>query len=457
MSTAASLSLAEKDQRYALHPFTNLSAHEQNGPFIISRGEGIYVFDEQDNRYIEGMSGLWCTSLGYNEKRLINAATRQLEKMPFTHMFTHRSNEPAIELSEKLVSIAPGDITRAFLVNSGSEAVDMAIKMVWFYHNAIGKPNKKKIISRKRAYHGVTIASGSLTGLPYVHDGFDLPAIPVIHTETPYLYRVGETDETEADFATRLAATLEADILAADPDTIGAFIAEPVMGAGGAIVPPETYFDKIQAVLKKYDILFIADEVICGFARTGNMWGSQTYNINPDIVTCAKQLSSSYLPIGAVLINQKLYDAFVTGSDQLGMFGSGNTYGGHPASAAVALETLNIYEERNIVQHVRDRSGRFGERIDALSNHSLVGHSRHVGLMGAIEIVKDKSTKEQYPVGDKTAAKVMAAAKNHGVIVRAVPGDGIAFCPPLIISDEQIDDMFDGIQAALDDVRRELS
>ena len=449
-------SLAEKDIKHSLHPFTPLRAHRENGPFIIDRGEGIYVWDDQGNKLIEGMAGLWCTSLGFSEKRLVDAATQQMQDMPYTHLFSHRANKPAIELAERLIDIAPGDLSRAYFVNSGSEAVDTAIKMVWYYFNAIGKPQKKKFIARKRAYHGVTVAGGSLTGLPYVQDGFDLPAIDVIHTETPHHYRYAEPGETEEAFATRLATTLENEILAAGPDTVAAYIAEPVMGAGGVLIPPANYFSLIQAVLKKYDILFVADEVICGFARTGQMWGSQTYDINPDIVTCAKQLSSAYLPIGAVLINDKLYDAFEQHSDKLGMFGTGNTYGGHPVAAAVALETLNIYAERDIVNEVQQKSDRFTQRINALGNHALVGQARCVGLIGAIELVRDKSTKEQFPVADKVAAQVMAAARNHGVIVRATPGDGVAFCPPLIIQEEQIDELFDGIQAALDDVRRTI-
>lgn len=449
--------LTDKDKKSVLHPYTNLNAHQNIGPHIITGGEGIYVYDTDNNRYIEGMAGLWCTSLGYSEQRLVDAATRQLREMPFTHTFTHRSNVPAIELCDRLAAMAPGELSRVYLVNSGSEAVDTAIKMAWYYFNAIGKPGKKKFIARQRAYHGVTVAAGSLTGLPYVQDGFDLPAIPVVHTTTPHYYRYAEPGESEEAFTNRLADTLEQQILAEDPDTIAAFIAEPVMGAGGVLVPPAGYFDKIQAVLKKYDILFIADEVICGFARTGQMWGCQTYNIAPDILTCAKQLSASYLPIGATLVTDRLYNAFADYSDQLGMFGTGNTYGGHPVPAAVAIETLNIYEETRIDQHVQARSERFAQRVSALNNHPLVGNSRSVGLIGGIEIVKDKETREQFPLSDKMAARVMNAARQHGLLVRATPGDSVAFCPPLIINDEQIDDMFDSMQAALDDIRREIT
>ena len=449
-------SLADRDRKYSLHPYTNLNAHDANGPFIIEKGDGIYVWDDQGNKLIEGMSGLWCAGLGFNQQRLVDAAAKQMQEMPYTHLFSHRANVPAIELAEKLVNISPDPISRAYFVNSGSEAVDSAIKIVWYYQNAMGQPQKKKFIARRRAYHGITVAAGSLTGLPYVQDGFDLPRIDVIHTETPHYYRYGESGETEEEFTNRLVTQLEADIIEAGPETVAAFIAEPVMGAGGVLVPPAGYFQKVQAVLKKYDILFIADEVICGFGRTGNMFGCDTYDIKPDLMTIAKQLSSAYLPIGAVMISEEIYKGLATLSDKLGMFGTGNTYGGHPVAAAVALETLKIYGEMDIANVVQQRSVRFNERITALQNHALVGQSRNVGLIGAIEIVKDKHSKEQFPVADKVALHIANAARAHGVILRPTPGDAVAFCPPMTIEDDQIDEMFDAVAAALDDVRNQL-
>ena len=449
-------SLNEADRQFALHPFTNLSGHQADGPFIIEKGDGVYVWDDQGNRLLEGMAGLWCTSLGFNEQRLIDAAAKQFAQLPYSHMFTHRSTPPAIELSKRLVEMAPEGIGKAFFVNSGSEAVDTAVKMAWYYNNALGRTTKKTIIARLRGYHGVTVAAGSLTGLPYAQDGFDLPAIPVMHVETPHHYRHAEQGESEEAYASRLAQSLDDQIMKAGADTIAAFIAEPVMGAGGVVIPPKTYFEKVQAVLKKHDILFIADEVICGFGRTGNTWGSDTYNIQPDIMTCAKQLSSAYLPIGAVLVSDHLYDTFQDYSDKLGVFGTGTTYGGHPVSAAVALETLNIYESDNIFSHVKARAPHFEERVQALQNHPLVGQARSVGLIGAIELVADKSTKEQYPAEQKMAAKVMAAARKRNLILRATPGDSVAFCPPLIINDDQIDEMFDAVADALNDVHSSL-
>ncbi len=448
---------AEADKQFVLHPYTNLRAHQEIEPFVITHGEGIYVWDDQGNKLIEGMSGLWCASLGFNEPRLVDAATRQMQRLPYSHLFSHRSTEPAIELSERLIDIAPDGMARAFLVNSGSEAVDMAIKIVWYYNNAIGRPNKKKIISRKRAYHGITIASGSLTGLPYVHDGFDLPAIPVMHTETPHYYRDGMEGETEEDFCNRLADTLDQQIQAEGPDNIAAFIAEPVMGAGGVIVPPAGYFEKIKAVLDKYDILLICDEVICGFARTGEMFGSQTFNAKPDLMTCAKQLSSAYQPIGAVLITDEVYQGLVKGSDQFGMFGSGNTYGGHPVAAAVAVETLNIYADLDIVNHVKTLETQFLKRLSELEAHPLVGQARGAGLIGAVEIVRDKQTREQFPVADKVAVQIANFARSHQLILRPTPGDSVALCPPLIINSKELDTVFDRLTAALDDMVQTLA
>lgn len=447
----------ESDKKYVIHPYTNLSAHNDAGPFTIVGGEGIYVDDDQGNRLIEAMSGLWCTSLGFSESRLVDAATRQLKKLPYSHLFSHRSTEPAIELSERLIEIAPEGISRTYLVNSGSEAIDTAIKMVWYYNNALDRPSKKRIISRKRAYHGVTIAAGSLTALPYAQDGFDLPAIDVLYCETPHYYRYAKNGESENQFTDRIVNELEQQIIDADPDTIGGFFAEPVMGAGGVLIPPAGYFEKVQAVLNKYDILFVADEVICGFGRTGNMWGCNTYHIDPDMITCAKQLSSAYQPIGAVLVSEKMYDAFVSGSNRYGVFGTGNTYGGHPVASAVALETLNIYRDDQMIEHVQRVSKTFMKRLKEFESHPLVGDARGVGLIGALELVKDKASKEQFPASDKVAVQVATAARQYGVITRALPGDGIAICPPLIITDDEINEMFDRYGRALDNVYAKVS
>ncbi|MCL6608637.1 MAG: aminotransferase class III-fold pyridoxal phosphate-dependent enzyme [Geminicoccaceae bacterium] len=444
-------SLQARDKAYVVHPYTNLRAHEQQGPLVITRGEGIWVWDDDGKAYIEGLSGLWCASLGFSEKRLVEAARRQMERLPYTHVFAHRSSEPVIELAEKLVSIAPQPIAKAFFVNSGSEAIDTAIKLIWYYNNARGKPEKKRILARKRAYHGITLAGGHLTGLAYARTGFDLPMSDrFFHLTCPSHYRDALPGESEGVFASRLVEELDTLIRALGPETIAAFFAEPVMGAGGVVVPPKGYFEKIQPILKKHDILFVADEVINGFCRTGNMWGCDTFGIRPDLVICAKQLSSAYVPIAAVLMSQEFYEVIADQSAKLGTLGMGYTYSGHPVAAAVALETLRIYESDKILDHVRRVSPRFQERLIRLAAHPLVGEARGVGLLGGLEIVKDKKTKEQFPQEAKAAAQIVQRCLEEGLIVRPLPGDVIGICPPLIIEEHEIDQLFDRLERGLD-------
>ena len=441
---------AARDVAYFLHPYTNAKAHEEQGPMIIERGQGVYVYDDAGKAYIEAMAGLWCASLGFDEKRLVKAATAQLEKLPYYHTFAHKAHLPGIDLAEKLIQLAPVPMSKVFFCSSGSEANDTVIKLVWYYNNARGRHAKKKFISRIKGYHGVTVASASLTGTPVNHPGFDLPLAGFKHTSNPHYYRFGQEGESEEDFATRMANDLEQMILDEGPETVAAFIAEPIQGAGGVIVPPATYFEKIQAVLKKYDVLMVADEVICGFGRTGNFWGSQTVGIKPDILSCAKALSSSYLPISAVMMTDEVYQPIAQASADLGVLGHGYTYSAHPVCAAVALETLKIYEERDIVGHVQAVAPRFLERLHALGAHPLVGETRGRGLMGALEIVADKATKAPFDPKAGAGALAYKAAAEHGLIVRSI-GDTIAFTPPLIINESQIDEMFDKMHKALDD------
>ncbi|MGB5950022.1 MAG: aminotransferase [Parvibaculum sp.] len=442
---------AVRDVETVIHPYTNLDAFRATGPMIIERGEGIHVWDADGRKYIEGLAGLWCTSLGYNEPELIEAANEQLRQIPFTHVFGGKSHERAAELAEKLKAIAPHKASKVLFCGSGSEANDQQIKLVWYYNNALGRTKRKKIISRQRAYHGVTIASASLTGLLPNHRDFDLPLSFARHTDCPHYYRYAEPGETEDEFTTRLAANLEKLIIEEDPETVAAFIAEPVMGAGGVIIPPEGYFQKIQAVLDKYGIYFIADEVICGFARTGNMFGSQTFGMKPDSISVAKALSSAYVPIAAITVGEEMYQAMLDESKKIGTFGHGFTYTAHPVAAAVAVKTLEIYEKRNIVGHVRGVAPRFEQRIAKLGQHPLVGHTRARGLLGAIELVADKTDKRSFDAKIGVGAAVQKAAEKHGLIVRALGGDIIAFCPPLIVSEADIDDIFDRIERALDD------
>jgi 4-aminobutyrate--pyruvate transaminase len=445
---------ARRDLAFHLHPSTNLRLVQSEGPLVIARGEGVYVYDDEGRRYLEGMSGLWCASLGFSERRLAEAAYRQMRELPFYHSFSGKVPATSTELAERLIGIAPAGMGKVLFANSGSEANDTAVKLAWYVNNARGRPQKKKIIARQRAYHGVTVASASLTGLAFAHTDFDLPIAGFLHTDAPYHYRGARLGESEEAFAARLAESLEALIVREGPHTVAAFFAEPVMGAGGVIVPPATYFERVQRILRKYDVLFVADEVICGFGRTGNMFGTQTFDLEPDIITVAKALSAGYMPISANLVSNALYDVLLAQSDKLGIFGHGYTYSSHPVPAAVALETLKIYEERDIVAHVRRVGPRMQAGIRSYADHALIGDARGLGLIGAVEIVRDKTTKESFDPGAGVAAFLVRRAQHHGVILRNMPGDIVAFSPPLIVREHEIDEMLAGFGKALDDTFR---
>jgi 4-aminobutyrate--pyruvate transaminase len=452
---ASNRSLAEKDVDSVLHPYTNLKRHAQVGPLVITRGQGVRVYDEAGRDYIEGLAGLWCTSLGWGEERLVEAAAAQMRRLPFYHLFSHKAHDPAVELCARLLEMAPVPMSKVFLAGSGSEANDTAIKLIHYRANALGLPNKKKIIAREKAYHGVTVATASLTGLVNNQRSFDLPIPGVLRAGCPHHYRFGRPDESEEDFSTRMAEELEALILAEGPDTIAAFFAEPVMGAGGVIVPPAGYFPKIQAVLDKYDVLLVVDEVICGFGRTGKMFGTETFGIRPDMMTLAKGLSSGYAPISALMVNERVYGPVAEESGRIGVFGHGYTYGGHPVSAAVALETLNIYAERDILSQVAAVGPVLQAGLRAFSDHPLVGEARGVGLIGALELVADKQTRTPFPPELTVGAKVVAKAQNNGVILRAM-GDAVAFAPPLVITKSEIAEMLRRFGDALDEAHGEL-
>lgn len=441
-----------RDISHHLHPYTNAVKHKEVGPLVIERGEGIHVYDDQGKRYIEGMAGLWSVAVGFNETRLVEAATRQMQKLPFYHTFTHKANAPSIELAGKLVELTQGAMSGVFFTNSGSEANDTVIKMVWYYNNALGRPEKKKIIARKRAYHGVTVASASLTGLAPNHKGFDLPLPRMKHVTTPHLYREGLPGESEEAFASRLAAELDELIQQEGPETVAAFIGEPVMGAGGVLVPPAGYWEKIQAVCRKHDVLLVADEVITGFGRLGSLFGSQKFNIQPDIMVLSKQLTSSYLPLAAVLMNEQVHKVITEYTGELGVFGHGYTTSGHPASCAVALENIRIIEECGLVENAARVGEVLQSSLRALSDHPLVGEVRGTGLIAAVELVADKATRQQFDPLGRTGAQVMENAQERGLILRAIQ-DTLAFCPPLIITESQVSEMVGKFADALDAVK----
>lgn len=434
--------------RTLLQPFS--APRQSAGPWVFVRGKGIRVEDANAREYIDAAAGLWCATLGFDNERLACVAYEQLRSLPYYHSFNGKTHAPALELADALAEIAPMPVGRVFLANSGSEANDTAIKLIWYYNNALGRPRKKKLISRWSAYHGITVATTSLTGLPKVHEAFDAPLAGFLHLQTPHYFHNARAGETEEDYATRCAEELEALILAEGPDTIAAMFAEPVMGGAGVIVPPRTYYEKIQRILKQYDILLIADEVICGFGRTGKLWGSQTMSLQPDILTSAKALSAAFLPISAVLVSPHVSEVIEDQADRIGVLAHGYTYSGHPAAAAVALEALNIYKELDIAELARESGDilHLGLR-QALAELPFVGEIRGIGLMAGIELVQDREARRNFISDEKVGARVAAACERHGLIVRICPNDTIALSPPLTVTRDEIDAIVTRLERAV--------
>ncbi len=449
MTYLAPNSIQARDIASIVHPQTNLVKHIEQGPMVIEGGQGCYVTDDNGKEYLDTAAGLWCASLGYASERLAKVAYEQMRKLGYYHLYRGTTLEPGVDLAERLLSIAPVPMSKVLFQCSGSEANDTALKLVWYYHHAIGKPEKRKIIGRRMGYHGSTSASISASGKSDMHADFGLPFPGFLHTEYPHYYRHHTDGESEEQFATRLADALEQMILREGPETCAAFIAEPVMGAGGGLTPPRTYWEKMQAVVRKYDMLFIADEVICGFGRTGNMWGSQTYDLKPDMISCAKALSAGMQPISALMINERVFDAMLDESRKLGNFAHGFTYAGHPVTTAVAMETLRIYEEMDIIGHIRTVGPHMQAALGALIEHPLVGEVRGVGLLTGIEMVADKDTRKPFDPAVGLGARVDRHARENGLITRFV-GDRIAFSPPLIITEQEIDVAVSRVRAALD-------
>lgn len=455
MNQLANFTRHDRDKASVLHPYSNLKKHLEVGPTIITHGEGAYVFDDAGNRFLDSGAGLWCNSLGYASERVAHVASEALRKLSFFQIFGSASHASAIDLSEKLLEIAPTPMSKVMLQCSGSEANDTAVKIAWYYWNGLGQPQRRKIISRQRSYHGSTCVAISLTGNPAFHKSFGLPFEGFIHVESPNFYRGAVQGENEEAFSQRLADSLEQRILQEGPDTVAAFFADPVQANAGAVPPPVGYFEKVQAVLRKYGILFVADEVICGFARTGNLWGSETYQLQPDLLTSAKALSAAMLPISAVLINDRVFEVIKEQSDRNGSFFHGYTYAGHPVSTAVSLEVIRIYEEMNIVQRVKSLESAFLQGLRDLTDHPMVGNASGVGLLGGIDIVKKKDSRENFGAAAELARHLDNNAKKHGLILRFVP-DRIALSPTLIITDEEIADMFKRLRMTLDDTYAEV-
>ena len=447
---------AQRDMAHHLHSYTQLRQFEREGPLVIVRGDGVHVIDEHGKRYIEGMAGLWCASLGFSETRLADAAARQMKTLPYYHTFSGKVPGPVTDLVEVMTRWSPMPNARVLFANSGSESNDTAFKLVRYYNNARGRPNKKKIIARVKGYHGVTAAAASMSGIPVMHQHFDLPLPGIVRVGCPHHYQFAEAGESESAFTERLARELEDTIQREGPDTVAAFIAEPVQGAGGVVIPPPGYYQRVQAILKKHDILFIADEVITGFGRLGQPFGTQVFDLTPDLITVAKQLTSAYVPMSALYVSDAIYQVVADASASVGSFGHGYTYSGHPLACAVALETLRIYESDDIVGHVRRVAPRFKQGVQRFEGHEIVGHVRSLGLIGAIELAEDPKQRKPFDPQRGVGAYFVKRAQEHGLITRSLTGDIIAFSPPLIITEAEIDTLFERAERALADTLKWL-
>ncbi|MEM9442452.1 MAG: aspartate aminotransferase family protein [Pseudomonadota bacterium] len=434
------------DSSHHLHPFTDHKALAATGSRIITRAEGCWLWDSDGNRILDGMAGLWCVNVGYGRDELVDAAARQMRELPYYNTFFQSSTPACVELAAKLADIAPPGLEKAFFANSGSEANDTAAKLVRYFWNLRGKPEKKTIISRKYAYHGVTMAAASLSGLTPMHPQSDLPLPGFEHVDAPYWYGEGGDLSPEA-FGQRAADALERRIVELGAENVAAFIGEPIQGAGGVIIPPDGYWSAVQDICKRHDVLLIADEVICGFGRTGRWWGSEAFGISPDIMTMAKGLSSGYLPISAVMVGERVGDALSHSGEE---WVHGYTYSGHPVAAAVALENIRLMEQEGLSERASGSIGAaFADMLTSLADHPLVGEARSLGLIGAIELVADKATRQHFPESRKVGPTCRNLCIEQGLVMRAVR-DIMVLSPPLIISETEIEEIGTRARKALD-------
>lgn len=445
------------DRDHHIHGQSNLRHHGERGPAVmVTEGRGVRFKTDDGREIIDGFSGLGCLSLGYHNDRLAEAAKRQMDRLPFAPTFYGRSHPMVAELAERLTSMAAAPMDRAMFQCSGSEANDAIIKFLWYRNIARGQPQRRKIISRWRGYYGNTVAAVSASGQPHMHAKFGLPLDGFLKLSTPNYYLAHIDGETEEEFSNRLANEFETLVLAEGPDTIAAFFAEPMQSGGGAIHPPAGYWDAMQAIIRKYDIHFHVDEVVCGFGRTGHMWGAQAFGLSPDSTSCAKALTAAFFPLSALMIKEDFYQDMVRNSDEVGVLGHGFTYAGHPVGAAVALEALRIYDDIDLIGHVRRVSKRFLDRCEALRDHPLVADVRGIGLFAGFQLMADKKARVPFDPALKVGARVQDAAHDRGLYLRSIPPDRISFMPPLIIDDAEIDEAADILTTALDVVWDQL-
>jgi L-2,4-diaminobutyrate transaminase len=454
--------IAELDRASVLHPFTQLrdfATGKLGDPTIMSGGKGVRIQDATGRSYLDGFAGLYCVNIGYGRTEVAEAIARQAYQLAYYHTYAAHTTEELAVLSDRLVRMAPGNASKVFYGMSGSDANETQAKLVWYYHNLRGQPRKKKIISRARGYHGCSVVAGSMTGMSFYHDHMDLPLPGILHTGVPHHYWGAEPGETPQQFSQRRASELEAMIVREGPETVGAFIAEPVLGTGGLIPPPEGYWPAIQSVLRRYEVLLIADEVICGFGRTGADFGCDLYDIEPDLVTVAKGLTSGYLPLSGAIVGKKVYDVMEEAADRVGAFSHGYTYSGHPIAAAAANAVLDIVEKEQLAERARTVGAYFQTRLqERFRDLDIVGEVRGVGLLAAVEFVADRPRKQRFDASLKVGARISKAARDRGLIARAMPqGDILGFAPALVVTSDEIDEIVELAYQATRQVMDELS
>ncbi|AGT09179.1 aminotransferase [Paracoccus aminophilus] len=442
-------------EEFSLYGFTDMPSVHERGTVVVTHGEGPYIFDTNGKRYLDANSGLWNMVAGFDHAGMAEAAKAQYDRLPGYHAFFGRMSDQTVMLSEKLVEVSPYDRGRVFYTNSGSEANDTMVKILWFLHGSEGNPQKRKILTRWNAYHGVTAVSASMTGKPY-NEVFGLPLPGFIHLTCPHYWRFGKDGETEEEFVARLAQELDDTIQREGADTIAGFFAEPVMGAGGVIPPAKGYFQAVIPVLKKHGIPVISDEVICGFGRTGNTWGCQTYGFTPDAIISSKNLTAGYFPMGAIILGPELADRVEAAVEKIEEFPHGFTASGHPVGCAIALKAIDVVMNEGLAENVKRLAPRFEAGMKRLAENPNIGEYRGVGFMWALEAVKDKATKEPFPASLSVSERIANSCTDHGLICRPL-GQSIVLCPPFIMTEAQMDEMFEKLEEALKKVFAEVA